>query len=796
MSTFSTELEDERLQCEDFGSNFSLLQINHDTNDRISPVSRFIHPRRVNLPPLSWDWSRLKRILESNSKSLNSLTHTHSQKSMDSSLVSVHSSHSIAPEDEQLEEDVWIIWGKIVNDWDNHMKKRHLYVKEQVRKGIPHHFRGLAWQLLCNAQNCSAKEHFAEYIKISSPCEKVIRRDIARTYPEHEFFRDKDGPGQEGLFNVMKAYSLHDREVGYCQGSAFIVGLLLLQMPEEEAFAVLTRLMEDYRLREIYKPSMAELGLCMYQLESIVQELLPELHVHFQSQSFYTSMYASSWFLTLFTATLPLQLASRVMDLFLSEYFQKEMPSKCETDPDYLVTMALQVKYNSKKMKKLEKDYTTLKVKEHDELIEMKRLRTENRLLKQRIENLEQESSSLADRLIRGQVTRAQELEDNFAIKQELADLRDKEQMVKQELDLAYQQVQALSEAGSQPPSIEKSGDNLIQSLQEELVVVKLREAEKDDIMQDLRGQIQELEDANKQLQETKPDKTLAQLQEELVSVKLREAEANLSMKELRQTVSDLQTIWLQHLNESKAGSPELSKKWDKTLVVELQEELISARIREADAVAELKELHQKVIELEAQNQVILNQIRHQEEEVETLHKTMEETIKRERALQNQLKEEQRKFASLDSKIKEEQMLDKIKEEKLTQVIAELRQNLSSLEIRSQEMMAAGQLRHRLGHVSSKDSKDLHEQVSEIVHLGSLNKKLTSADAIQNPSSPIYSLSKDNSLTNLLELTMSQNNSFCDESLGELLHVGDDQSQLSNEHLLNKNNKTNGEADS
>lgn len=42
----------------------------------------------------------------------------------------------------------------------------------------------------------------------------------------------------------MKAYSLHDREVGYCQGSAFIVGLLLMQMPEEEAFAVLVKLMQ------------------------------------------------------------------------------------------------------------------------------------------------------------------------------------------------------------------------------------------------------------------------------------------------------------------------------------------------------------------------------------------------------------------------------------------------------------------------------------------------------------------------------------------------------------------------
>ena len=29
---------------------------------------------------------------------------------------------------------------------------------------------------------------------------------------------------------IFQAYSLHDREVGYCQGSGFIVGLLLMQV--------------------------------------------------------------------------------------------------------------------------------------------------------------------------------------------------------------------------------------------------------------------------------------------------------------------------------------------------------------------------------------------------------------------------------------------------------------------------------------------------------------------------------------------------------------------------------------
>lgn len=57
----------------------------------------------------------------------------------------------------------------------------------------------------------------------------MILRDIPRTYPEKEFFRN-GGSGQQSLFNVIKSYSIHDREVGYCQGSAFIVGQLLLQV--------------------------------------------------------------------------------------------------------------------------------------------------------------------------------------------------------------------------------------------------------------------------------------------------------------------------------------------------------------------------------------------------------------------------------------------------------------------------------------------------------------------------------------------------------------------------------------
>lgn len=54
-----------------------------------------------------------------------------------------------------------------------------------------------------------------------------------------------------------------------------------------------------------------------------------------------------------------------------------------------------------------------------------------------------------------------------------------------------------------------------------------------------------------KTLRESTVDNSVAHLQEELIAVKLREAEANLSLKELRQRVTELGAQWQRHLQVS-----------------------------------------------------------------------------------------------------------------------------------------------------------------------------------------------------------------------------------------------------
>jgi hypothetical protein len=86
----------------------------------------------------------------------------------------------------------------------------------------------------------------------------AIERDLKRTFPKHSLFRESQIEGQDeggdsdeasqlsgevygkqALRRVLRAYSVYDMEIGYCQGMNFIVGMFLMFLTEEEAFWLL-----------------------------------------------------------------------------------------------------------------------------------------------------------------------------------------------------------------------------------------------------------------------------------------------------------------------------------------------------------------------------------------------------------------------------------------------------------------------------------------------------------------------------------------------------------------------------
>jgi hypothetical protein len=143
-----------------------------------------------------------------------------------------------------------------------------------------------------------------------------IDRDTTRTHLHAEAFADDD-LGNAVLGNLLKAYSVLDPEVGYCQGMNFIVGFMLTQMPEEDAFFLLYALLSEPRfgLRHFFIKDIPGLIMCKEQFEQLLTWFLPVVAVHFRRIEVVSSMYAE-WFMTLFTCKcFPRDLSARVWDL-------------------------------------------------------------------------------------------------------------------------------------------------------------------------------------------------------------------------------------------------------------------------------------------------------------------------------------------------------------------------------------------------------------------------------------------------------------------------------------------------
>ncbi|KAM0556811.1 hypothetical protein ACHAPJ_005871 [Fusarium lateritium] len=147
--------------------------------------------------------------------------------------------------------------------------------------------------------------------------EKTIRRDLgART----SYSKYAAAAGlQEGLFGVCKAYALFDEGVGYAQGMNFLIMPLLFNMPEQEAFCLLVRLMNHYKLRDLFIQDMPGLHMHLYQFERLLEDFEPALYCHLHRKGISPHLYATQWFLTLFAYRFPLQLVLRIYDLIFSE---------------------------------------------------------------------------------------------------------------------------------------------------------------------------------------------------------------------------------------------------------------------------------------------------------------------------------------------------------------------------------------------------------------------------------------------------------------------------------------------
>lgn len=132
-------------------------------------------------------------------------------------------------------------YAALVKDYEQTAARLPTLLSNKIRKGIPPPLRGVVWQSISGARDVALEEEFERLSGETSPFEGIIGKDLGRSFPGVEMFRDADGEGQRMLGRVLRCYSVYDPEIGYCQGLAFLVGPLLMHMPDRQAFCVLVR---------------------------------------------------------------------------------------------------------------------------------------------------------------------------------------------------------------------------------------------------------------------------------------------------------------------------------------------------------------------------------------------------------------------------------------------------------------------------------------------------------------------------------------------------------------------------
>ncbi|KAL8090572.1 uncharacterized protein LOC141705517 [Apium graveolens] len=214
-----------------------------------------------------------------------------------------------------------------------------------VQGGVPMALRGELWQafvgvrtrrvekyyqdlLALDTGSDDATEHLTseldtsgtgsaseESINVPEKWKGQIEKDLPRTFPGHPAL---DEDGRNSLRRLLTAYARHNPTVGYCQAMNFFAGLLLLLMPEENAFWALMGILDDY-FEGYYSEEMIESQVDQLVLEELVRERFPKLVNHLDYLGVQVAWVTGPWFLSIFMNMLPWESVLRVWDVLLFE---------------------------------------------------------------------------------------------------------------------------------------------------------------------------------------------------------------------------------------------------------------------------------------------------------------------------------------------------------------------------------------------------------------------------------------------------------------------------------------------
>ncbi|XP_066475848.1 TBC1 domain family member 12 isoform X2 [Tiliqua scincoides] len=233
-----------------------------------------------------------------------------------------------------------VIWvNEILPNWESMRSTRR--VRELWWQGLPPSVRGKVWSLAVgNELNITpelyaiflsrAKERWKSFGEAGAENDaedagvsvadreaslELIKLDISRTFPSLYIFQ-KGGPYHDLLHSVLGAYTCYRPDVGYVQGMSFIAAVLILNLEEADAFIAFANLLNKPCQLAFFRVDHSMMLKYFAAFEVFFEENLPKLFHHFKSYNLTPDIYLIDWIFTLYSKSLPLDLACRVWDVF------------------------------------------------------------------------------------------------------------------------------------------------------------------------------------------------------------------------------------------------------------------------------------------------------------------------------------------------------------------------------------------------------------------------------------------------------------------------------------------------
>ncbi|KAG6935851.1 TBC1 domain family member 14 [Chelydra serpentina] len=243
----------------------------------------------------------------------------------------------------RLEENIGnavLIWNnEILPNWETMCCSRK--VRELWWQGIPPSVRGKVWSLaIGNELNIThelydiclarAKERWRSLSTGGSEGEsedagfsaadreaslELIKLDISRTFPNLCIFQ-QGGPYHDTLHSILGAYTCYRPDVGYVQGMSFIAAVLILNLDTADAFIAFSNLLNKPCQMAFFRVDHGLMLTYFAAFEVFFEENLPKLFAHFKKNNLTPDIYLIDWIFTLYSKSLPLDLACRVWDVF------------------------------------------------------------------------------------------------------------------------------------------------------------------------------------------------------------------------------------------------------------------------------------------------------------------------------------------------------------------------------------------------------------------------------------------------------------------------------------------------